>query len=89
MTSNAPDGYYQQGGFYADLLQSKLLSISHAIGPTRPLVCGNTLQVEDYGRYDWTMFDARQRQRWHDLHFPLACEMAAEMGAGLVTDPWA
>ena len=88
MTSNAPDGAYQQGGFYADLLQSKVLSLTNAIGPTRPLVCGSTLQVEDYGRYDWTMFDPKQRQYWHDTHFPLVREMAAEMGAELVTDPW-
>ena len=89
VTSNAPDGMYQQGGFYADLLQSKLLSISHAIGPTRPLVCGNTLQVEDYSRYNWTMFDAKQRQSWHDKMFPLTRELATEMGAELVNDPWA
>lgn len=89
MTSNAPDGMYQKGGFYADMLQSKLLSISHAIGPTRPLVCGNTLQVDDYGRYDWTMFDAKERQRWRDRMFPLSRQLAAEMGAELVTDPWA
>lgn len=88
MTSNAPDGSYQEGGFYAHMLQSKLMSIGHAIGPARPLVCGSTLQVSDYSRYDWDMFDAEQRQYHHKNTFPLEREMAEELGTKLVTDPW-
>jgi len=87
MTSNAPDGAYQKGGFYADLLQSKLLMLSNAIGPARPFVCGSTLQVDDYSRYEWTMFDAEQRQRWHEDVFPLQREQVKAMGAELVTNP--
>ena len=88
MTSNAPDGAYQQGGFYADMLQSKLLVLGNAIGPTRPFVCGSTLQVNDYSRYEWTMFDAEVRQRRHEEVFPLQREQVTKMGAELVSDPW-
>ena len=88
MTSNAPDGAYQKGGFYADMLQSKLLVLTNAIGPTRPFVCGSTLQVTDYSHYNWTMFDGEQRHRRHEKVFPLQREQVAEMGAELVTDPW-
>lgn len=88
MTSNAPDGAYQKGGFYADMLQSKLLVLTNAIGPTRPFVCGSTLQVTDYSHYNWTMFDGDQRHRRHEKVFPLQREQVAEMGAELVTDPW-
>ena len=88
MTSNAPDGAYQQGGFYADMLQSKLLQLSNAIGPTRPFVCGSTLQVSDYSLYEWTMFDGDQRHWLREEVFPLQREQVQEMGAELVTDPW-
>ena len=88
MTSNAPDGSYQQGGFYADMLQSKLLVLTNAIGPTRPFVCGSTLQVDDYDRYEWTMFDAPERHRRHERVFPLQREQVTQMGVELVSDPW-
>lgn len=89
MTSNAPDGAYQQGGFYSDMLQSKLVSLSNAIGPARAFVCGSTLQVEDYSRYNWTMFDADERRLRRERTFPLQREQVREMGAELVNDPWA
>ena len=88
MTSNAPDGAYQAGGFYADMLQSKLLQLSNAIGPTRPFVCGATLQVEDYSRYEWTMFDGEQRHQRRERVFPLQREQVMQMGAELVANPW-
>ena len=88
MTSNAPDGAYQAGGFYADMLQSKLLQLSNAIGPTRPFVCGATLQVEDYSRYEWTMFDGEQRHQRRERVFPLQREQTMQMGDELVANPW-
>ena len=88
MTSNAPNGSYQDGGFYSDMLQSKVLQLSNAIGPTRPFVCGATLQVEDYSRYDWTMFDGDERHRRREQVFPLEREHVRELGAELVTNPW-
>lgn len=89
MTSNAPSGSYQDGGFYSDMLQSRLLTLTNAIGPTRPFVCGSTLQVDDYSRYEWTMFDGDERHRRHERIFPLEREQVHELGAELATDPWA
>jgi len=89
MTSNAPSGAYQDGGFYSDLLQSRLLTLTNAIGPTRPFVCGSTLQVDDYSRYEWTMFDGDERHRRHERIFPLEREQVHELGTELVTNPWA
>ena len=52
MTSNAPDT------MYAGLLQNYQNTLSRFIGPTKVLVSGETLQLKDYSKNDWTMWTA-------------------------------
>ena len=80
MTSNAPDTMYRT------LVENYRQTLSRFVGPTDVLVCGDTLQLKDYGRKDWpwTMFDPEAKQKRHETVFPAECRKAFEMGAGLV-----
>lgn len=81
MTSNAPDMAY------ASLIHNYKQTLSRFVGPTKTLVCGNTLQLEDYGKTDWpwTMFDPQAKQRRHDKVFPKECQKAHELGFKLAS----
>jgi len=30
------------------------------------MICGNTLQVDDYSKYNWTIFDPAQKKAHHE-----------------------
>ena len=80
MTSNAPDN-----GYLA-LMHNYQQTMNQVIGPTKILVCGDTLQLKDYSKTDWqwTLFDPEAKQKRHDEVFPQECRKAFEMGAELV-----
>ena len=80
MTSNAPDGMYQ------DLLQNYRQTLSRFVGPAEVFVSGNTLQLREYSKTDWpwTMFDAEAKQKRHETVFPQERRQAYEMGISLV-----
>ena len=79
MTSNAPDT------MYLNMMESYHQTLSHFVGPTEILVCGNTLQLKDYSKTDWpwTMFDPEAKQKRHDEVFPEEVKKAYEMGKAL------
>ena len=64
-------------------------ALNSMVGPTKIMICGDTLQVKEYDRYNWTMFDAKAKQARHDAVFPKEKENAFSLGADLVSDPWA
>ena len=78
MTSNAPDT------LYTELLNRYKDTLSNFIGPTKVLVSGETLQVKDYSKFDWTFFDPEQRKERREKVFPKELEKAFELGASLV-----
>ena len=82
MTSNAPDTGY------LDLLRGYQQTLSRFVGPTEVFVCGNTLQLRDYGKTDWpwSMFDPEAKTRRHKEVFPQERRKAFAMGAALATD---
>ncbi len=79
MTSNAPDTAY------LPLLRNYRQTLDRFVGPTEVLVCGNTLQLRDYGKTDWpwSMFDPAEKQKRHETVFPLECRKACALGAKL------
>ena len=81
MTSNAPDT------MYANLLQGYQQTLSRFVGPTEVLVSGDTLQLKDYGKMDWSwsMFDPEAKKLRHETVFPQECRKAYDMGAALVS----
>ena len=76
MTSNAPEGAYQQ------LLAGYQQTLNFLVGPTKVLVSGNTLQLKDYSKTDWpwTLFDPAEKKVRHETVFPEECKKAFELG---------
>ena len=82
MTSNAPDNAY------ASLLNGYRQTLNRFIGPTEVFVCGDTLQLKDYGKTDWpwTMFDPEAKKQRHNTVFPKEREQVFSLGAKLASE---
>ena len=87
MTSNASEDYYAQIGYDA-MLQRYQGSFNTFVGPARILISSDTLQVKDYSRYDWTMFDPEHKKERHETVFPEDKKKAFDLGVEMVTTPW-
>ena len=87
MTSNASEDYYAQIGYDA-MLQRYQGSFNTFVGPTKILISSDTLQVKDYSRYNWTMFDPEAKKHRHETVFPEDQKKAFIMGAEMVSTPW-
>lgn len=79
LTSNASED------LDADVVRRNASTLNYLIGPTEVLVCGETLQVNDYERYGWTMFDHEQRRERRKEVFPQERQRAYQMGRDLLT----
>ncbi len=79
MTSNAPDDSYR------GLMQRYRQTLDRFVGPTEVLICGDTLQLKDYGKTDWpwTLFDPEAKRIRHETVFPAEREKAFRLGAAL------
>lgn len=78
MTSNAPDT------MYLNMLENYRNTLSRFIGPTKVLVSGETLQVKDYSKYDWTFFNPEERKQRRETVFPRELEKAFAEGKSLL-----
>lgn len=87
MTSNCPEEFYAPSG-YDKMLEGYQQTLSHFVGATRMLVSGDTLQVNDYDRYDWTMFDPQAKKARREAVFPGELHKAFQLGAEMVREPW-
>ena len=87
MTSNASEEYYTPEG-YGAMVSGYQNSLSNFIGSTRVMICGDTLQVNDYDKYDWTMFDPDTKKARHQTFFPQEKQKAFLLGAEMVKNPW-
>lgn len=81
-TSNCSEDMYDAVG-YTSMLEDYKSTLSNFVGPTELLICGNTLQVQDYSRYDWTMFDSNAKHHHHDETFGKYLQRAFSMGKKL------
>ena len=70
MTSNAGDMAYEPGGFYRNLVDNYQSTLSRIIGDAEVLIAADTKQVNDYSRYDWTLFDGEGKTQRHEVLFP-------------------
>ena len=61
MTSNCSEEFYGQIG-YDKMLENYKNTLSGMVGPTKVMVCGDTLQVKDYSKYNWTMFNPEEKK---------------------------
>jgi len=83
-TSNVDESIYNKLGYTA-MLEGYKKMLERFIGPTKIMISGNTLQVNDYSKYDWTVFDPVQKKANHEVAFPLKLKEAFELGAGLIS----
>lgn len=82
-TSNCDESIYDRLGYTA-MLESYKQRLERFVGPTKIMIYGNTLQVDDYSKYDWTIFDPVEKKARHEEVFPIKLKEAYELGAGLV-----
>lgn len=54
------------------------------IGPTQTMAFGNMLQVSDYERYNWTVFNPEEKKAHGENIFPKERQMAFSLGADMV-----
>ncbi len=87
MTSNCSEDYYDRIG-YDKMLENYKNTLSGMVGPTKVMVCGDTLQVNDYGKYNWTMFDPEAKKTRHENVFPEDLKKAFSLGTEMVKNPW-
>ena len=87
MTSNCAEEYYDKIG-YDRMLENYKNTLGGMVGPTKVMVCGNTLQVNDYDKYNWTMFDPEAKKARHEEVFSHELEKAFSIGAEMVKEPW-
>ena len=83
MSSNAAEEFYPQIG-YDKMLSNYQQMLSNMVGPTKILISGDTLQVKNYDKYQWTMFDPKVKQERHDTIFPQEMQKAFALGAELL-----
>ena len=87
MTSNASEDFYAQIG-YDEMLKRYQGTLGTFVGPTRILISSDTLQVKDYSRYNWTMFDPNHKKERHENVFPEDQKKAFALGAQMVSKSW-
>jgi NAD(P)H-dependent FMN reductase len=77
MTSNAPEGMYDS------MLSNYRSVLSSFIGPTKVFVSGETMQVNDYSKFDWNMFDGDQRKERREKVFPSEMKAVHDLAADM------
>lgn len=78
LTSNVAEEYDVQ------LLNRYKIFIENFIGPTKTLISGNTLQINDYEKYNWTMFNPEEKRERREKIFPTERRNAFTLGADMV-----
>jgi multimeric flavodoxin WrbA len=86
MTSNAAKEYYPVLG-YRRTLNEYQKTLGAFVGDTKLLIVGDTMQVDDYSRFDWTMFNGEAKTARHNKVFPGEMKKAFSLGAEMVKDP--
>ncbi len=87
MTTNAPEESYEAIG-YTQLLERYRNMLGTFVGPTGILTSSETLQVPDYSKYDWTMFDPEARKQRHETVFPEDKKKAFSLGQQMANGNW-
>jgi len=78
LTSNAPEGYY------VDLLKRYKETLDTFVGPTQTFVSADTLQVNNYETYNWTMFSPDKKKARRETVFPKERQAAFALGADML-----
>jgi multimeric flavodoxin WrbA len=80
-TTNAPEE-----GFHKSLNKNMIAIMSRIVGPTEIIEANDTLQFDDYAKYDAARFDAEAKKRGRAERFPKDLEKAYEAGKKAVRE---
>jgi len=78
-TTNAP-----QPGFHKALNEGIVNTMNAFVGPTELIEANDTLQFDDYSKYDASMFNVEAKRRRHEEVFPQDLQRAYELGQRLL-----
>jgi len=81
-TMNAGESHLEQIG-YRGKFDGYVGLFNMLIGPAKYLISTETLQTEDYGKYEMSAFDVDARKKRREQTFPLDCNRAFKMGTEL------
>ncbi|MBP0979954.1 MAG: flavodoxin family protein [Oscillospiraceae bacterium] len=87
MTSNADEDFYDKTGYTA-MLENYKSTLGNFIGPVKLMTCGRTKQVNDYDRYNWTIFNPEEVTKRHETVWPMEKAKAFALGAKMVSGQW-
>ena len=87
MTSNADKDFYDKIGYTA-MLEKYKSTLGNFIGPVKLMTCGRTKQVNDYDRYNWTIFNPEEVTKRHETVWPMEKAKAFALGAKMVSGQW-
>lgn len=87
MTSNASVDAYNDFG-YNEMVDRYKGTLETMVGDTKTLIVGETMQVKNYGRYNWDLFDGEARSKRHEDVFPHELEHAFQLGSEMASNPW-
>ena len=82
LTMNAPMQYYKQA--YERRMQEYFAPMRFLNGRIRLIPVCDTLQVEDYSKYDMAGFSEEHKRAVHDAEFPAMLDRAFKIGAGTI-----
>lgn len=82
-TSNCPEENYAQAG-YDKMVEKYRGAMEAFFGSAKALISGNTLQVNDYEKYNWTMYDPEAKKARRETVFPKEKQAAFDLGAEMV-----
>jgi multimeric flavodoxin WrbA len=80
-TTNAPQEF-----FHKSLNESVTNIMNGFVGPAELIEANDTLQFDDYSKYDCSMFDVEAKHKRHNEVFPQDCKKAYEMGKRAVEE---
>ena len=80
LTSNVPEEYD------TELSNRYQKFFENIIGPTQMLISGNTLQINNYENYNWTIFDPAEKKKRREEVFPQERKKAFSLGVNMIKE---
>jgi multimeric flavodoxin WrbA len=81
-TTNAPEQFFEQAGYTAKFRGYEGM-LGMIFGPAKTVASAETLQVDDYGKYEMSQFNPEERRKRREEVFPKHREAAFALGAEL------
>jgi hypothetical protein len=67
------------------MVEGYRVAMKSRLGSAKVLISGDTLQVNDYDKWNWTMFNPDEKRARRKSVFPNELKAAFDMGAEMVS----